>query len=94
MDILKIISSIRDSFIGAEHVYSNGSCYYFAKILHNIFPEGSLLENHDHVYFKLDDRLYDIRGEVNSSLISQLTEAREPTLHGKYDLFLKSVLVR
>lgn len=87
IDIEDFIRSVRDSFSGAEYVYMNGSCYRFAKILKGVYPEGELLENFDHVYFKLDHKYYDIRGEVYPVGVHQdLEKAKEPTRHGKFDL--------
>ena len=84
VDILKVIQSIRDSFIGAEHVYKNGSCWYFANILRTIFPEGEIYENIEHAVFKYKGKFYDIGGEVSPQ--TRWEKAEEPTLHGKFDL--------
>lgn len=62
--IIAVIRTIRDSFIGAEHVYTHGSCYEFARILKTIFPEGEIYENHHHAVFKYNHRFYDISGDV------------------------------
>lgn len=83
--IQEFISLVRDSFVGAEHVYMNGSCYYFAKMLQTVFG-GELWETHSHVYLRLNGGYYDIRGRVALSEYDALVPAKEPTLHGKYDL--------
>lgn len=82
--IEEFIRAVRDSFVGAEHVYTNGSCYYFARILKLVYPEGQIVENIRHCYFRLGDRLYDIRGECADP--GNLRPVEEPTLHGKFDM--------
>ena len=90
LSIDEFTQMLRDSFIGAEHVYMNGSCFYLAKILRAMYG-GDLMENHSHVYLLLNGKYYDIRGEVAvSDLPSEsLFLAKEPTLHGKFDMFIK-----
>jgi len=83
LPILEFIAMIRDSFVGAEHVYMNGSCYYFAKTLQALYG-GALHETVDHVYLCLDGTYYDIRGKVRPVGDPQLAE--EPTPHGKFDM--------
>ncbi len=62
--ILKFIKSIRESIIGAEFIYKNGSCYQFYLILKSIIPEAKAYYNVDHCITKIADRYYDIGGEV------------------------------
>jgi hypothetical protein len=88
LNIEKVIQSIRDSFEGAEHVYQNGSCWYFANILRTIFPTGVIYENFDHCVFKYKKKYYDIQGEVNPKRYPHLKKAMEPTLTEKFDMFL------
>ena len=91
--ILEFIRTIRESFEGSEYVYRNGSCYYFAKILQAIYPEGELWEfPQQHVLFKLDEKFYDIRGEVGVA-DRDIRPSEEPTPHGKFSLF-EDVLFR
>lgn len=86
IQILDFIRCIRESFEGSEYVYQNGSCYWFAKILQSVYPEGELWEfTHDHVIFKLEERYYDIRGEVYVGG-REVTKSSEPTPHGKFSL--------
>jgi hypothetical protein len=50
-----------------EQVYSRGNCYMFARTLQFVFPEGEILSTPlfgAHVVTKIDDRYYDISGEV------------------------------
>ena len=64
-EILKFISSIRDSFEGAEIVYTKGSCYQFYKILKGIFPAAEAYYDMNHVITKIGDCFYDITGKVD-----------------------------
>lgn len=36
--IESFIAKIRDSFIGSQQVYTEGSCYHFYLILKEVFP--------------------------------------------------------
>ena len=48
--------------------YTNGYCYYFAKILQAAFQRGDvvILAPHSHLVWRdIDGKLYDITGEVN-----------------------------
>lgn len=48
--------------------YTNGYCYYFAKILQAAFQRGDvvILAPHSHLVWRdVDGKLYDINGEVN-----------------------------
>lgn len=62
--IEEFISTIRDSFIGSQHVYTGGSCYHFYLILKKVFPNAEPFYDLDHVITKIDDKYYDITGEV------------------------------
>ena len=62
LKVLSVISRIRDSFVGASHVYTNGSCIKFAMILQEIFPEGSIFYDSNHAIFELEGEYYDING--------------------------------
>lgn len=58
------ISTIRDSFIGSQQVYTEGSCYHFYLILKQVFPDAIAYYDGDHVITKIDGKFYDITGEV------------------------------
>ena len=62
LKVLSVIARIRDSFVGASHVYTNGSCIKFAMILQEIFPDGSIFYDSNHAIFELDGEYYDING--------------------------------
>lgn len=61
------IKTIRESFVGAETVYTTGSCYQFYKILKLIFPQANAYYNSDHVITEIDGRFYDISGAVEKT---------------------------
>lgn len=58
------ISKIRDSFVGSQQVYTEGSCYHFYLILKEVFPEAESWYDQDHILTKIDSKFYDITGEV------------------------------
>lgn len=62
----KIIEAIRNSFIGAQQVYTNGSCVMFYFILKSIFPKALPYWSADakHMITKIGNKYYDINGEV------------------------------
>lgn len=62
------ISRVRDSFIGSQQVYTEGRCYHFYLILKEVFPEAECWYDEDHVLTKIDDKFYDITGEVRKEL--------------------------
>ena len=60
----RFIATIRDSFIGSQQVYTEGSCYHFYLILKEVFPKAECLFDEDHVITKIGNKCYDITGEV------------------------------
>lgn len=67
----QFIATIRDSFIGSQQVYTEGSCYHFYLILKNVFPDAQAWYDQDHIVTEIDGHFYDITGEVvkNSNLL-------------------------
>jgi len=63
----KLIKTIRHSFIGADKVYTNGSCYQFYKILKCAFPQAKAYYDSNHVITEIDGKFYDITGEVQKN---------------------------
>ena len=63
----EFISTIRDSFIGSQQVYTEGSCYHFYLILKTVFPTAEPYYDLDHIITKINDKYYDITGEVRYS---------------------------
>lgn len=74
MKIENLIQAIRDSFVGAEHIYKNGSCWHFANILRQVFPKGDIVCTIDHCAFKLNGHYYDIEGEISPEKIETYAE--------------------
>jgi hypothetical protein len=64
------ISTIRDSFIGSQQVYTEGSCYHFYLILKSVFPNAEPYYDLDHIITKINDKYYDITGEVRKDATS------------------------
>lgn len=65
--ILNIIKSIRESFGASIAVYTCGNCYQFYEILKSIFPEATPYESGGHVWTKIDNNYYDIRGKLTKN---------------------------
>lgn len=63
-EVEKFIQTIRDSFIGSQQVYTEGSCYHFYLILKQVFPEAKAYYDADHIITKIGDKFYDITGEI------------------------------
>lgn len=66
LDPAVLITAIRESFIGAEQVYMNGSCIMFFKIMQTVYPSARPYWNADtkHMVTKIGDDYYDITGKV------------------------------
>ena len=58
----EVIKSIRESFGSSISVYRLGNCYQFYEILKTIFPEAEAHYDGNHVWTKIGDSYYDIRG--------------------------------
>lgn len=85
--IQKVIKLIRESFPDAEKVYLNGSCYKFAAILEEIFPQGNIMDNEDHAIFELKKGYsYDITGRVLSDGYTYLKDQKINTIIEKMNL--------
>lgn len=65
MNPLEFINSIKKSFIGAEYVYSKGSCYQFYKLLKLHFPNAEPFYIDEHIITKIDGEFFDITGLVD-----------------------------
>jgi hypothetical protein len=81
--IEEFIAEARDSFVGAEHVYTHGSCYYFARMLRAVYG-GEIVETPSHAMLRLGGEYYDIRGRVRPD--GEPEPAAEPTRCGKFDM--------
>ncbi len=65
LQIINIISAIRDLHPKMVEICTFGSCLKFHYVLRRIFPESEPLFNIDHVITKIDNNYYDITGEIN-----------------------------
>ena len=63
--VLSIIRAIRNSFVGSEIVFTKGSCYQFYLILKEVFPQAEAFYDENHLVTKIEDKYYDITGEVS-----------------------------
>ena len=70
-NVEQFIATIRDSFIGSQQVYTEGSCYHFYLILKNVFPDAKAYYDQDHIITEIEGKFYDITGEVmkNSNML-------------------------
>lgn len=62
--ILNTITFIRESHSTMVDIFTKGSCLNFFCILHSIYPEAQPWFNIDHVITKIDNKFYDITGEI------------------------------
>lgn len=67
INVLNLISTIRESFGSSIATYTQGNCYQFYEILKVIFPNAEAYES-GHIYTKINGKFYDIRGELNQNL--------------------------
>ena len=67
MDPKDLIKAIRESFGASISVYTMGNCYQFYEILKVAFPEAEPYWDGSHVWTKIGDRFYDIKGEADLS---------------------------
>ena len=70
INIEEFIATIRDSFIGSQQVYTNGSCYHFYLILKKVFPNAVCWYDESHIVTEINGRFYDITGEVQKKFKS------------------------
>lgn len=63
---LVLIETIRQSFVGAEQVYTQGSCIMFYMILKAVYPNARPYWNAEsrHMITKIGSKYYDITGQV------------------------------
>jgi len=62
--VLIFLEHLRQSFVGAEFVYTHGSCIRLSKVLAAIWPEAVCYYDQNHAITRIGDRYYDITGEV------------------------------
>jgi len=88
-EVEEFISTIRDSFVGSQQVYTEGSCYHFYLILKKVYPKAEPYYDLDHVITKIDGKFYDITGEVRRDETSTKYE-RLPSyaLKAPYNIYI------
>jgi len=69
ININEFITSVRSSCSHSIATYTMGNCFGFYRILQAVFPEAKPYETGGHVITKIDDKYYDIRGEVDMNII-------------------------
>jgi len=73
MIVEELITAIRQSFGGSIAVYTMGNCYQFYEILKVAFPYAEAYYDGNHVWTKIGDDYYDIRGKANLPKNRKLT---------------------
>lgn len=82
------IAKVRDSFVGSQDVYTNGSCYHFYLILKEVFPDAECYYDEDHVVTKIDDKFYDITGEIRGDLtLTKYTKIPSYSLKAPFNIY-------
>lgn len=69
--VIKFIKIVKDSFRGSSDVYTRGSCYKFFEILKFVFPSAECFYYSKHILTKINDRFYDINGEVKDRTLGK-----------------------
>ena len=78
----EVISFIRH-FAGAEKVFLEGCCYWFAYILCSRFGGSEIWYDcvDNHFVARIDDRYYDVTGEVHGQFVSWSEYAASDPVH-------------
>ena len=73
--VLEFITTIRASFGASIATYTHGNCYQLYEILKVVFPNSEpFSDGCGHVYTKIDDNFYDIRGKSNYTGFLPITD--------------------
>jgi hypothetical protein len=72
--ILDFIKTIRESFGASIAVYTMGNCYQFFEILKEVFPESIAYESGGHVFTKIGNNYYDIKGKLEKNIDLKIVE--------------------
>ena len=65
-EVIEFISLIRNSCPELQtKIFTEGACFQFYLILRNRFPQARAYYDMNHVVTKIDDKFYDITGEVS-----------------------------
>lgn len=90
-NVESFIAKIRDSFVGSQQVYTEGSCYHFYLILKEVFPNAEPWFDNDHIVTNIDGRFYDITGEIRRDEVYMFKYERLPSyqLKAPYNIYKK-----
>lgn len=88
-NVESFIGKIRDSFIGSQQVYTEGSCYHFYLILKEVFPDAEPWYDNEHIVTKIGDKFYDITGEIRKDELDMFKYQRLPSyqLKAPYNIY-------
>lgn len=89
MKIDMTIQLLRDSFVGADDVYTNGSCVRFAYFLKHLYPEGEVYYDNNHAIFKYNGNYYDITGRLEGISDGDYLPIREFGINLLVDAYLQ-----
>lgn len=67
-DIVNFISEIRGSHVDMVEIFTKGSCLNFFLILRKVWPEAQPYYNINHIVTKIEDRFFDVRGDVTNEV--------------------------
>ena len=88
MKVERFIATVRDSFIGSQQVYTEGSCYHFYLILKEVFPNAIPYYDNDHFITEIDGKFYDITGEVRKDVsMDEYTRLPSCPLKAPYNIY-------
>lgn len=66
--ITAVIKNIKDLSENPD-IFLYGSCYIFAIFLQNMLQDGEIVYDGNHVALKVNDRFYDITGEITGNYL-------------------------
>ena len=81
LNILQFIDNLRNSDRYIETIYTEGGCYQFYLLLGSMFIGCTPLisRDKDHIVTRYDNKYYDITGEVNGTLYSEMLDTEITT---------------
>ena len=92
-EVLEFIKTVRESFVGSEHIYTRGSCYQFYRILKLVFPSAEAYYDMNHVITKINNKFYDIAGEVQKEGHLEMREFPESRVHEcKFSIYANMIV--
>lgn len=88
-NVESFIAKVRDSFIGSQQVYTEGSCYHFYLILKEVFPDAEPWYDNEHIVTKIGNKFYDITGEIRKDELDMFKYQRLPSyqLKAPYNIY-------